>query len=216
MYAVTLLAALNAAPPTVVNHADVIIKSSVRTRYSVPLGGGSHSVQHGSGTVVKVSGNRFWVVTCYHVAHADGYMGGDLTVTTHTGKSHKARVVSYCPVRDCSVLVCEGKPDALPCPVVRSDSYRPGDEYVKCGYPRAGRRSVLKGLATKLEYQSPHDHRIRSVICDVRSIPGDSGGGLLRNGKLAGVVWGCSEHGLTAVRIEDVRRCLEVAGVEVD
>ena len=208
MFLPAIIACVISAP------VDIHVASSVQTFYTTPSGPGVSTTQGGSGTIIKVGDGKFWVVSCYHIAHNSGDMSGELRIRT-ASKTHKARLLAYDRDRDLSLIEVEGDTTGKPAPLA-SEKVKPGETVTKVGYPRAGPRVIASGKVLPLINTAVGKPHIVSFVASCVSISGDSGGGVFRDGKLVGVIWGGREDGLRATGIDDVRDFLERAKFSID
>lgn len=193
---------------------DVHVASSVQTSYSTKIRPGVTQTQYGSGTIIKVTDGKFWVLSCYHIAHSGGDMSGELIIKTH-GKNHSARVLAYDRDFDLSLIECDGDTDAKPA-TLAAEKVKPGETVTKVGYPRAGPRVIASGRVSPVVNTAVGKPHVMSFVASAPSISGDSGGGVFRSGKLVGVIWGGLPDGLRATGIEDVRAFLKKAKFSLD
>ena len=198
------------APPAV----DPLVASSVRVTQRVEMtdaqGVRTTHTSCGSGTVVAL-GDRYLVVTCYHVV-SSGRLGRVRTdVTGADGVAIPGKVVASDPARDLAVIEASAKlVGARPATLAAVESYPSGLQVARVGYPRAGPRKIVAGRLTGHSVTDARYPGWTSIVASPQAISGDSGGGLFRrsDGALIGVVHSTSILGSHATQISDIRRLL--------
>lgn len=193
-------------------------RATVRTQHEVKLGQGVSTTQWGSGTVVRIADDHFFVLTCAHVLeHAGQHATGVLRVVLPDGKSYPARPIKILPQYDLSLLRVEGKYPGLAARIALKEDFSPGTKLYKSGHPGACQHPVLLEGSVVGHATSVGRDDIRSIIASAPSRSGDSGGGLYRSSDhcLVGVVWGGRDGKLYATELKRVQEILrELASQE--
>ena len=140
-----------------------------------------------SGTVIHSGGGKSLVLTCAHCYGGDrGYDGRYPTTVTvrqlATGRDYPGQAVAGRIDRDMAIIVVEG---TLPAAEVDATAIRPGDELEHWGI--TSRYAYGIAVPVNTPRNAPPTHLLRSTLS---SIPGDSGAGIFRRGKLVAVNWG--------------------------
>lgn len=195
------------------NASTILAKSSVRV---ICRQAGGRTGQ-GSGTVIRRDKDKFYVLTCSHVAEPAARYSQ--LVVVHGAKAFPAKLLVYCPVRDLALLECQGVTDAVPATVAKADSYVAGTPLFRCGYPKAGPRKVVRGRVLPVRAHAGGHPLVKLLTATPPSISGDSGGGVFRasDGQLIGVNYASDGHtSMTAARLESIWKLLNYSGVKFD
>lgn len=220
LQSLALALALGFAPPPTTDAETLLARSAVRTAYATPTAPGVTTTQYGSGTVVRADASKLVVLSCAHVCRHESGAAGRLTVMTHDGRWHPAKVLAVDPDADLSLMeVTLGAPcEVAVAKVAAGEGYKPKLAVVKVGFPLGGRRHVGRGEV--LDVTSHHVRRPEVVVtvASAKARSGDSGGGLFRESDhaLVGVVWGGREDGLRASRLADIQALLRKAKLKLE
>lgn len=150
------------------------------------FGGPAETVQKvGAGVIVDPDGT---IVTVYHVV-SDAIQSGEIVVTLHDGKSHRARVVGVDEFTDLAVLRIEEN-GLVAAALGDSGEVRVGDVVLAFGNPLSFRETVTHGIVsgtgrTALDRLSVEDNMIQT---DAAMNKGNSGGPLVDvRGRVIGI-----------------------------
>lgn len=202
-----------------ISASDLVIKSSVKTQHVNQVAYGKYDIQSGSGTVIKKDKNKFYVLSCCHIAEHNGKVGtGTLSIITWEKKSYPAKIISYDKERDLSLIEVDSSSEVRVAKIAEKDNHTPGDKIVKSGYTWGGNLKMASGVYRNIKSFSERDSSIVSFVSDAYSRSGDSGGGVFREKDLSlvGVIWGGKEDGLRAMNLENIRKFLSKSNFKLD
>jgi S1-C subfamily serine protease len=158
---------------------------------------GNHS-DHGSG--VLISDSR--VLTCYHNVRSYNHGGKNLLV--HFGSmTYTAKIVKVDSTRDLALLSI---PPQLILPVEPGEVAK-GDEVVIHGFPQRRYQEVAATVVGKASHTRTGPDEV--LIMDRPVKGGMSGGPVLKNGKLVGILFGSDDYS-RATDIDSIREFLDV------
>lgn len=142
----------------------------------------------GSGVIVDKIGNKYYVLTNYHVIKGSK----SLSVTLHSKKEYVAEIVGEDERKDISLLVFEADED-LPVAVLGdSDEIKVGDWVLAIGNPFGWQSSVTAGIVSALGRRLDYNSRLYNISdfiqTDAGINPGNSGGALINlEGEIIGI-----------------------------
>jgi len=142
----------------------------------------------GSGVIVDKSGDKYYVLTNYHVIKGSK----SLSVTLADKSEYEARIVGEDERKDIGLLVFETKEDL---PIARlgdSDTIKVGDWVLAIGNPFGWQSSVTVGIVSALGRRLDYNSRLYNISdfiqTDAGINPGNSGGALVNlNGEVIGI-----------------------------
>lgn len=150
------------------------------------FGGAEDMVQKvGAGVIVDADGT---IVTVYHVV-SDAIQAGEIVVTLHDGKAHRASVIGVDEFTDLAVLQV-AETGLVPAALGDSGEVRVGDVVLAFGNPLSFRETVTHGIVsgtgrTALDRHSVEDNMIQT---DAAMNKGNSGGPLVDvRGRVIGI-----------------------------
>lgn len=157
--------------------------------------------EHGSGTVVKVEKDRFWVLTCEHCIRSDEPGEHGLKIMLPSGMKYPADVLAYDAKKDLALVEVRANDARVSAAKLSDKNVGLGTAVVKVGWGTGSRKEDVGVTTVHTETEG-----YQNVLADVKSTNGDSGGGLFHkaDGTLVGVVWGGRDDGLRARQVEDV------------
>ncbi len=142
----------------------------------------------GSGVIVHNIGNKYYVLTNYHVIK--GSKG--LSVTLHNKKEYTAEIVGEDERKDISLLVFEADEELTVAVLGDSDKIQVGDWVLAIGNPFGWQSSVTAGIVSALGRRLDYNSRLYNISdfiqTDAGINPGNSGGALINlNGEIIGI-----------------------------
>ena len=171
----------------------------------------------GSGTLIWNNGSEGYVLTANHVTQ--GAQSG--VITYHGGQQSKFRVVGADALGDLALLKTDPPDDAICIPLgEEADAPLKGEVVELVGY--GGGRFLAWGGEVNGYARCGHTGPYQELTLNTQTISGDSGGAMIYNGKLVGVIWGGptlyergpmkATHGASCVRIRQIFRNILPAG----
>lgn len=165
----------------------------------------------GCGTLVRVEGERGWLLTAAHVVEGSPRC----RLQWADGQSRDAEVVASDEVLDVALVTLAAPPEAIAMPLAGpSDWPRQGDVVELIGYGGGRLRHWSAKVNGYVLTDGLGKHQTLSV--DTQTIGGDSGGAIVFNGRLVGVIWGgplagprgpmVATHGTCCVAIDALLR----------
>jgi serine protease Do len=142
----------------------------------------------GSGVIVQKSGNKYYVLTNYHVIKGSK----SLSITLHNKKEYAAEIVGEDERKDISLLMFEAE-EELPVAVLGdSDKIKVGDWVLAIGNPFGWQSSVTAGIVSALGRRIDYNSRLYNISdfiqTDAGINPGNSGGALINlEGEVIGI-----------------------------
>jgi serine protease Do len=142
----------------------------------------------GSGVIVDKSGDKYYVLTNYHVIKGSK----SLSVTLADKSEYEAQIVGEDERKDIGLLVFETK-ENLPIAVLgNSDAIKVGDWVLAIGNPFGWQSSVTAGIVSALGRRLDYNSRLYNISdfiqTDAGINPGNSGGALVNlNGEVIGI-----------------------------
>lgn len=203
---------LLAAALAVQAHPGASVRTSLYTKFPTPRllpdGRAQPGVYDlGTGTVVKVEPNRFWVLTNAHTLLQKEDGETLLEVTFSNGKTYPASVYATSLESDLGLAYVDAKVEVKLVELDPADILPKGTEVVKYGWGSGRAEPARSSVASYWQFK---DHpNVKLVQLTSKSLHGDSGSGLFRvlDGRLAGVVCGNAGNA-QAVSAKDVRAFL--------
>ena len=139
----------------------------------------------GCGTLVRVDGQRGWLLTAAHVVEGSPRCRAQWA----TGEARDGQVVASDDQLDVALVVLDAPLDAITLPLAGADQWpRQGDVVELIGYGGGRLRhwsAKVNGYALTGQTQ-----RHQTLSIDTQTIGGDSGGAIAFNDRLVGVIWG--------------------------
>ena len=143
---------------------------------------------YGSGTIVNKKDDCFYILSCAHnLKHKDVYQSQ--VYVYHANSKYFAQVLKYDLDKDLSLLRVNAPTKAKVMQIVEQEKedYKLNEEVFKSGFPRGEDYLLTKG---KISMKIEEEDKTPLLTVDFTSIPGESGGGIYRNGRLIGVLFG--------------------------
>lgn len=139
----------------------------------------------GCGTLVRVDGQRGWLLTAAHVVEGSARCRAQWA----TGEASDGQVVASDEQLDVALVALDAPADAITLPLAGANEWpRQGDVVELIGYGGGRLRhwsAKVNGYALTGETQ-----RHQTLSIDTQTIGGDSGGAIAFNDRLVGVIWG--------------------------
>jgi len=176
--------------------------------------------RRGTGIVIKVTdgenGPKATILTCFHVVLEDGG-SGKVIVKYRSGISFVGKIVKWDFRNDLAIVEAPCPDGIKPCPIATKPP-KGGDQLRLRGL--GGDCDLVLGTIRDFEFSAGSAASGQRVVADIVVIGGDSGGAILLNGELVGVVSGGyetidkgtfpsvapSHWGLFAVGLDAIRR----------
>jgi len=159
----------------------------------------------GTGTLTAVSDGRGLVLTAGHLF--EGKVGS-ITVDFSDGQSSGARLLAVDKKLDLAALLIYAPQSIEPIPLTDTDP-KLGEKVEIWGYGPKKFRSFLATVSKPIDTNGDQPHSLvgaQGVKNHMVTVPGDSGGPMVQEGKLVGVHWGYRGAA------NDPRRCVHAVG----
>ena len=162
----------------------------------------------GSGTIIETTNVSFSVLTCSHcVKHH--VPKGKSKIILQDGRSYPATIIKLDRDRDLCLLKSDFKIEIRPSEMV-DDNYVPGTKIQVSGFSGGRFYSLRDGtVSDDFSWKVIDGNKVVSQILNVHAVQGDSGGGVFRNGKQIGVLWGGARSGIYVNRMDTIRSFLK-------
>jgi len=141
----------------------------------------------GSGVIIAVSDNSYYIVTNNHVIEGVN----DITVTTRDGVTYNASLIATDDSADIAVVSIESNTELSVAVIGNSDDLQIGEDLIAIGNPLGSLGgTVTKGILSATGRSIViGDYQMTLLQTDTAINPGNSGGGLFNmKGELIGVV----------------------------
>ncbi len=180
-----------------------ITQSTVKVDYRF-----DDNVLVGSGTIIETTDVSFSVLTCSHCVRHHAPKGKS-KIILQDGRSYPATIIKIDPDRDLCLLKSNFKIEIKPSEFA-DDDYKPGTKIQVSGFSAGKFYSLRNGTVTNdFGWKVIDGDKVVSQILNVYAVQGDSGGGVFRDGKQIGVLWGGTPGGIYVNRMDTIKSFLK-------
>lgn len=173
----------------------------------------------GSGTVIKKTFNRMYILTCHHVI-ADYFTEENVLPTekitvSYNSVIYSADIIKHDESQDLALLEVYFNDPNLEEIKLADNSPKKGDIVYTVGNPMGARRNISKGIISNyLEEKDNENILVKFYIVDALCVFGNSGGGLYNeNAELIGVPSRVPAYGFGAV-VTNMGMCISLETIK--
>lgn len=159
----------------------------------------------GSGTIIKTDQTSFHVLTCAHCVESNV----KIKIILKDDRSYPAIMIKSDKNRDMCLLESNHTIEIKPAEMADSEEYLVNTQIIISGYPKGRTYSQRNGFITKELGFNSKDKSIVHTILKGDATDGDSGGGIFRNGKMIGILWGGRNGEVYINRLNTIRDFLK-------
>jgi S1-C subfamily serine protease len=167
--------------------AEKVLATTVRVKVVYQAGGKETVSSNGSGVIYAKHGNKYTVITNYHVVTNEMYTGYEIECID--GKTYKATVYKKDETSDIAIMYFESEEEYSVTDIADSKNAKAGQSIIVGGNPLGHGFGVSFGHVSNPRRVTTANNNVPLMTIDASVNPGNSGGGVYDyNGNLLALV----------------------------